>query len=346
MKYKKLRKELQKSADEAWSIIEEKHNICIIPHKNPDGDALGASTGLAILLEKLGKTVNIVSPNDFPEFLQWLPGNDKITIWFKHKYKAEAIIKKSDLIIFLDFNNLERIGDMEKLVSSLPIKKIMIDHHPYPENIADVIISDTLSSSTSELVTHFIVFNRKLDLLDSDSASSLLTGIITDTGSFSYNSSQPETYEALKVLLSKNVDKDDIYNKVFNNYSFDRMRLMGYALNEKMVYLPDYKMAYIYLTKEELKKYNFVSGDSENFVNLPLSIKGVVFSALLLEKDDRIKMSFRSKKTFPANKFASEYFNGGGHLNAAGGHFFGSMQETIDEMNKALKKYKETLNNV
>jgi len=340
-----LREHLKEKAKEAWQIIENKKNICIIPHKNPDGDALGASTAMALLMEKMGKTANIISPNDYPEFLQWLPGNDKIIVSFKHKYKAERIIENADLLIFLDFNNLDRIEGLNKLAEKASCKKLMIDHHPYPKNIADCIISDTLASSTSELLTHFIVFGGYENLIDTDIASSLLTGIITDTGSFSYNSSQPETYTALSVLLSKGVDKDDIYNKVFNNYSFDRMRLMGYALNEKMIYMPEFNTAYIYLTKKELEKYNFVSGDSENFVNMPLSIKGVVFSALFLEKDDMIKLSFRSKKTFPANKFSEKYFNGGGHLNAAGGHFFGTMEEAIKQFETALTDFKDDLLN-
>ena len=338
-----MRAHLQNATRQAWQLINNSKNICIIPHKNPDGDALGASTGLALVLSELNKNVDIISPNDFPEFLQWLPGNEKIKVWFKQKYKSEKIIASADLIIFLDFNTLERIDKLANPIKANSTPKIMIDHHPNPSKIADIIISDTLASSTSELITHFLVFGKMESLINKDVASSLLTGIITDTGSFSYNSSQPETYKALSVLLSKNIDKDDIYNKVFNNYSFDRMRLMGYALNKKMIHLPKYRTAYIFLNKKELSDYNFVSGDSENFVNLPLSIKGVVFSVLFLEKDDKIKISFRSKKNFPANKFSSDFFNGGGHLNAAGGHFYGSMTEAIKHFEKALDDYKTLL---
>jgi len=330
----------------AISLIQENQNIVIIPHHNPDGDALGASFGLRLVLQNLSKNARVVAPNDYPEFLHWLPGSQEAIIWFRQRKTAIRAIEKADLLIFLDFNDLNRIENMKETIEATKVPKLMIDHHPYPTEIADVMISDTEASSTSELVTQFIKWAGFTDKINKKVASCLLTGIITDTGSFSYNSSHPETYEALSLLLETGVNKDKIYDNVYNNYSFQRMQLMGFALNERMKYIPKYNTAFIYLTKEDLKNYNFRPGDSEGFVNLPLSIKGVVFAAFFMEKDDKIKMSFRSKFSFPANKVASDYFNGGGHLNAAGGHSALSMDEAIKQFESVLKEYKSDFDNL
>lgn len=330
----------EESLKQALSLIKEKENIIIIPHYNPDGDALGASFGFKLFIQSLGKKVKVIAPNDYPEFLHWLPTSNDTIIWFRQKKTAKRILENADLIIFLDFNDLNRIEDMKDTIESLNIPKIMLDHHPYPKNIADVIISDTSVSSTSELVTHFINWTGYKEKVNKNIASCLLTGIVTDTGSFSYNSSQPDTYEALSILLETGVNKDKIYNNIYNNYSFSRMQLMGFALSERMIQVHKYNTAFIYLTKDDLKKYNFKPGDTEGFVNLPLSIKGIVFSALFIEKHDRIKISFRSKFSFPANKVSNDYFNGGGHLNAAGGYSKLDMEGTISLFKSVLNEYK------
>ena len=341
-----MKKITQNNLDNTISLIKDKDNIVIIPHYNPDGDALGASFGMKLFIRSLRKNATVIAPNDYPEFLHWLPTSQETVIWFRQKKTALRILEKADLLIFLDFNDLSRIEDMKEIISNISVPKIMIDHHPYPKEIADIIISDTSVSSTSELVTHFIKLSGYSKNITKDIASCFLTGIVTDTGSFSYNSSNPETYEALSLLLETKVNKDKIYDNVYNNYSFNRMKLMGFALNERMKYIPKYNTAYIYLTKDDLKNYNFRPGDSEGFVNLPLSIKGVVFSVFLMEKDDKIKMSFRSKFSFPANKIANKYFNGGGHLNAAGGYNNTSMQETINKLESILKEYKSDFDEV
>lgn len=330
----------------ALLLIQEKNEIVIIPHHNPDGDALGASFGLRLVLQSLGKNVKVIAPNDYPEFLHWLPGSQEAIVWFRQRKTAIRVLEKADLVIYLDFNDLNRIEKLKETVETLTVPTIMIDHHPFPKEIADVNISDINSSSTSELVTRFIKWAGFTNKINKKVASCLLTGIITDTGSFSYNSSHPETYEALSLLLETGVNKDKIYDNVYNNYSFKRMQLMGFALNERMKYIPKYNTAIIYLTKEDLKNYGFRPGDSEGFVNLPLSIKGVVFSAFFMEKNDKIKMSFRSKFSFPANKVANDYFNGGGHLNAAGGHSNLSMEESINKFEKVLREYKTDFDNV
>jgi phosphoesterase RecJ-like protein len=323
--------------------IESNNNFVIIPHHNPDGDAIGSALAVKNFLDKLGKTSTVISPNDYPEFLHWLPKNDSVVVWFKNKFKAKALIEKAEVAIFVDFAQLSRIDEFEENLFDNKIK-ILFDHHPDTEKFPDIKITDTRVSSTAELVGRFLMETKYLNLIDKDIASCLLTGIITDTGSFNHNSSRPETYEVLTVLLKTGVNKDKIYNKVYNNFSFDRMRLLGKMLNDKMNYLPGFATAYICLSKEEMKDYKFQPGDSEGFVNIPLGIKGVVFSVFFMEKHDKIKISFRSESSFPANEIAKKYFEGGGHKNAAGGQSKLSMEETIKKFKEILEEYKAILN--
>ena len=323
--------------------IEENNKFVIIPHHNPDGDAMGSALAFKVLLDKIGKQATVVTPNDYPEFLHWLPKNDSVVVWFKNKYKAKAIIEAADVAIFVDFAQLSRIEEFsDKLFNGKT--KILFDHHPDTEEFPDFKISDTRASSTSELVGRFFMETKYASLIDKDIASCLLTGIITDTGSFNHNSSRPETYEVLSILLKTGVNKDKIYNKIYNNFSYNRMKLLGLMLNEKMVYLPDFSTAYICLTKKEMEAHNFQHGDSEGFVNVPLGIKGIVFSVFFMEKNDKIKISFRSTGSFPANEVAKKYFNGGGHKNAAGGFSKLNMEETIKKFNEILIEYKAILN--
>ena len=323
--------------------IDDNKTFVIIPHHNPDGDAMGSALAFKVLLDKLGKHATVVTPNDYPEFLHWLPKNDSVVVWFKNKYKAKAIIEAADVAIFVDFAQLSRIEEFNDKIFEGKTK-ILFDHHPDTEDFPDLKITDTRVSSTSELVGRFFMETKFSSLIDKDIASCLLTGIITDTGSFNHNSSRPETYEVLSVLLKTGVNKDVIYDKIYNNFSFDRMRLLGLMLNEKLNYLPDFSTAFICLTQKEMEEYKFQHGDSEGFVNVPLGIKGIVFSVFFMEKKDRIKISFRSTGSFPANEIARKYFNGGGHKNAAGGFCKLSMDDTIKKFKEILTEYKAILN--
>jgi len=247
------------------------------------------------------------------------------------------------LIFTLDFNVPSRMAKMEAAVMNAPAPKILVDHHLHPGDYAKVAISYPEISSTSELIFRLICRLGDFSKINLACAECIYTGMMTDTGGFTYNSNKPEIYTIINELIKLGVDKDDIYRKVFNNYSADRMRLMGYALFSKMKIYPEYKAALITLTLRELQEFNFQNGDAEGLVNLPLSIDGVVFSVFMREDTDKIKISLRSQGTFPANKVSSDLFNGGGHLNAAGGESYISMQESVKKFEEALPNYKDFL---
>lgn len=315
--------------DELKQLLTFRSKIVITTHQNPDGDAMGSVQGLSLFLKKNGHEVQVIVPNEYPEFIQWLPGNDKVISYHRGKKAADEIIAKAELIFQLDYNDLKRCSEMKDAIASSKGRKIMIDHHPYPQLSVDFSISFTHVSSTSELVYEFILMLGGHELIDKSIATCLYVGIMTDTGCFSYNSSYPRTFDIVAALLKHKIDKDEIYRRVYENFSVHRMRLLGYCLNEKMLVFPEYHTALITISQEEQKRFEFATGDSEGFVNLPLSIKDIWFSAFFMEKRDKIKISFRSRGSFPVNAFSEKYFSGGGHLNASGGESQMTLDETI-----------------
>lgn len=323
--------------------LKETEKVVIVTHISPDGDAMGSSLGLYHFLTSQGKTVNIIVPNAFPEFLKWMPGAKDITLYDKNKEYANKLIADADMICCLDFNALKRIEEMGIAVKEAKARKVMIDHHPFPDDICSIVMSHPEISSTSELVFRLISRMGYFDDITKEGAECIYTGMMTDTGSFTYNSNNQEIYFIISQLISKGIDKDDINRSVYNTYSESRLRLMGYVLHSKMKVYPEYQAAMISLTQNELKEFNYVKGDSEGFVNIPLSIKEVKFVVFFREDTDMIKVSLRSVGDFPCNKFASEYFGGGGHLNASGGEFYGTMQQAIEIFEQALEKYKPLL---
>ena len=323
--------------------LKKTEKIVIVTHISPDGDAMGSSLGLYHFLTSQGKTVNIIVPNAFPEFLKWMPGAKDITLYDKNKEYANKLIAEADMICCLDFNALKRIEEMGIAVKEAKARKVMIDHHPFPDDICSIVMSHPEISSTSELVFRLISRMGYFDDITKEGAECIYTGMMTDTGSFTYNSNNQEIYFIISQLISKGIDKDDINRNVYNTYSESRLRLMGYVLHSKMKVYPEYQAAMISLTQDELKEFNYVKGDSEGFVNIPLSIKEVKFVVFFREDTDMIKVSLRSVGDFPCNKFASEYFGGGGHLNASGGEFYGTMQQAIEIFEQALEKYKPLL---
>jgi len=292
--------------------------IVIITHINPDGDAIGSSLGLLNILVNAGHITDVITPNDYPGFLQWLPGNNSVLVYSGNKEAALKKILEAEIIFSIDFNDLKRIKQFYKPVENSGAYKVMIDHHPDPEYFAEC-------------------------LINKEAAVCLFTGIMADTGCFSYNSSNKNTYLIIADLLDYKFSKNEIYYRLYDNFTANRMRLLGYALNEKMEILPDYNTAIISLNKKELEKYKFRTGDSESFVNYPLSIKNICFSAFFIEREDHIKVSFRSKGDFAVNEFSKKHFNGGGHLNAAGGESYTTMKETLEKFKKLLPAYKEKL---
>ena len=318
-------------------IISKKNKIAITGHVNPDGDAIGSCLALYHFFKKLDFEVKICVPNKIPKFLKWLPDAKKIINHEYIKNTAESVLKHADIIFCVDYNSVERTADMQHAISNSKATKILIDHHPEPQDFVDFTFSDTKISSAAELCYYFIK-EYQPNLFDKSIAECLFTGIITDTGMFEYSSATAETLKVASFLMSFGIDKQEILNQIYHNFSVDRMRLMGYVLNEKMIILPEKKTAYISLTKEEFKKYNYVVGDHENFVNLPLSINNIYVSALFLEIDNSIRISLRSQGDYDVNKIARKYFSGGGHKNAAGGYSKLTMKETLKNFEEIIKK--------
>jgi phosphoesterase RecJ-like protein len=330
--------DLSKYTKELSKLFSSSENILIISHINPDGDSIGAQLALYHYFKARNKNVSLMAPNNLQEFLKWMDGADQINIFIKDRKKSRMLVEKADLIVMLDFNQSGRLGEAEDSVTASNAKKVVIDHHLDPENFADLIISDPAKCSTSELVHEIVCEINGTKFINRSYAEALYVGIITDTGNFEHGSYSSRTFRIVADLLDSGIIKEKIINLIYNNFSSDRIRLQGFALNQRMVVMPEYRTAYIYLSKNDLKEYNHVKGDTEGFVNMPLSIKGINFSALFIEKDNFIKLSFRSKGNFPSHEFASLYFSGGGHLNASGGEFYDTLENTITYFLKVLKE--------
>ena len=321
------------------SWIREAKRIAILTHTNPDGDAIGSSLALALALRKLDIETNVVIPDGLPDFLRWLPGIELSTTFAYKQEKATQIIESADLIFCLDFNDPKRLNGVEKHFAESDAKTVLIDHHQDPVQFTDVTISETWRGSVGEMIYLFLKDLFDEDLLDKDIATCLYVAIMTDTGNFNYASSYPEIFHIVGDLMKYNLEKDRIYSNVYDAYTEDRMRLQGYVMQEKMVVHPKYHTAYISLTDEELKRFNHRKGDTEGFVNIPFAIKGIRFTALFVEKKEVIRASFRSKGNFPVNRVATEHFHGGGHINAAGGDSFLTMEETLKNFESLLADY-------
>ena len=330
--------ELSKYTKELSRFFSTSGNILLVCHINPDGDAIGSQLALYHYLKAQGKNSTMISPNNLQEFLKWMPGADLINIFIRKREYCKRLIEQADLIVLLDFNQPDRLGEAETSIISSPASKIVIDHHLNPVNFTNLLISDPEKCSTSELIYELVTSINDGPFLSKQYAESLYVGIITDTGNFEHGAYSSRTLRIVADLLDTGIEKEKILNLIYNNFSSHRMRLQGFALNERMIILPEFQTAYIYLTKNDLASYYHVKGDTEGFVNLPLSINGIVFSALFIEKDGFVKLSFRSKGNFPVNEFASEFFSGGGHLNASGGEYSGTLDNTINYFLKVLKE--------
>ena len=325
-------------------LLSTKKKIVIVPHKNPDGDALGSTLGLQHYLNLNNHTTHIIAPNDYPDFLKWLPNESGILKYDSQKDVCDSIIEQSDIIFTLDFNALNRAGDMEMVLTCATAIKIMIDHHQEPDDYAQYMYSDVKMSSTCEMVYNFIGMLGDKDKITADIATSLYTGIVTDTGSFRFPSTTSNTLRVAAFLMDCGADHSEIHNQIFDTNSYNRLQLLGKALNNLKTY-PEYKTAFITLSQDELNAYNFKKGDTEGFVNYALSLNQIVFAAIFIEdkQQEIIKISFRSKGTFSVNEFARMHFNGGGHNNAAGGKSDLSLGATIDKFISILPNYKKEL---
>ena len=322
-------------------LLSTPKKIAIIPHRSPDGDAMGSTLGLYHFLLKNNHHPVVVSPNEFPDFLAWMPGSETVKIFEKDKKNSAKILEEAELIFTLDFNALHRVGEMENVLNKLKVPFVMIDHHQSPDDYATVTYSDVAFGSTCEMLYNFISFLGKKSDIDKTIGTCIYTGILTDSGSFRFPKTTGTTHRIIADLIDLGVENTEIPTLLFDNSSFGRLQLLGRALQNTKV-LADKKTAYTTLTQDELNTFNFVKGDTEGIVNYGLSIKDIVFSAIFIEnrEENIIKISFRSQGDFDVNQFARDHFNGGGHRNAAGGKSELSMGETVTKFEDLVTKLK------
>ena len=334
----------EKTTQIVKNLLVSPQKIVIIGHKNPDGDAIGSCLGLSFFLKSIGHKTMVVMPNDFPDFLKWLPGVEEVIIHEKDTEKSTKYIEDADIVFTLDFNSLDRVGDLQPILEKSNAKFVMIDHHQQPADYAVAMYSDVTMSSTCEMVFHFIDALGQTEKITKEIAINLYTGIMTDTGSFRYPSTTATTHRVIARLIEAGAESATIHQEVYDTNSMERMKLLGHALNNLHV-LKEYHTAYITLTQKDLDEYNFKKGDTEGFVNYALSIKGIVFAVIFIEnkQESIVKMSLRSKGSFSVNDVAREHYSGGGHINAAGGKSSQSLNETVTEFLSILPRYKNEL---
>ena len=326
------------------SLLSAPKKIVIVPHKNPDGDAMGSTLALYIYLKKTGHDALVIAPNDYPKFLKWLPYEDTVLKYEHNKEEANTKIAEADLIFTLDFNALSRTGEMGDVLQEATAHFVMIDHHQQPDDYAVVTYSDVTICATSQMVYHTLEKLEATDLIDKDMATCMYTGIMTDTGSFRFSSTTAETHRVIAHLIDHGADNAFIHEQIYDANSFHRMQLLGKALTN-LTEVPEYKTAFITLSQDELDTFNYQKGDTEGFVNYGLSLDGIKLAAIFIEsrQDNIVKISLRSKGDFSVNEMARTHFSGGGHINAAGGKSDDSLAETVAYFISILPQYKEAL---
>ena len=320
-------------------LLSTPKKIAIIPHRGPDGDAMGSTLGLYHFLLKNNHQPVVVSPNEFPDFLAWMPGSETVKIYEKDKENCTKILEDAEVIFTLDFNALHRTGEMEHVLEKLTAPFIMIDHHQKPDDYAAFKYSDTSFGSTCEMLYNFILFLGKKADIDKTIGTCIYTGILTDSGSFRFPKTTGNTHRIVAELIDLGVENTEIPTLLFDNSSYGRLQLLGRAL-QNMKVITEHKTAYTTLTQDELNTFDYIKGDTEGIVNYGLSIKGILFTAIFIENKEEkiIKISFRSQGDFDVNQFARDHFHGGGHRNAAGGKSEVSMEETINKFEDLVTK--------
>ena len=316
--------------------IEKAKNIAIIGHKSPDGDAVGSCLALQMILEKQGKNAVSIVPDRFPDFLKWMTKSETVLQYDTQNTKVETILEDAEMVFMLDFNATHRVGKLKDSLESAKGFKVMIDHHQQPEDCCKVIFSDTKSCSTAQMIYEFIDALGLISELDVDIAASIYTGIMTDTGSFRFAATTAKTHRIAADLMDLGLEHHLVHQYVYDTNSINRLRLMGYSLSEKLKIYPEKGAALISLSEAELKQFNYKKGDTEGLVNYALSIAGVKMAVFMAQKDGVVKISFRSKGGFSVNQVAREHFNGGGHINAAGGMLEMSLEDAINKFETLL----------
>jgi phosphoesterase RecJ-like protein len=326
-------------------LLGEKTDVLITTHYNPDGDAIGSSLALYHFLSSLGINAKVLIPNELPSFLQWMPGIDQAVVYMENPERGKDMIASADLIFCMDYNALNRVKLFTEELRASDATRIIIDHHIQPENEFDLVFSVIGVSSTAELLYQIIEEAGFATVITKEMAECFFVGIMTDTGSFSFACNRPETFQIAANLIKTGMDVERVHRMVYDTYSESRMRLLGQCLGTNLKVLPEYATAYIWLTKEDLERYDYQQGDTEGVVNYALSIQNVAVAALFTERGDRIRVSLRSKGEFSVNEFARAHFNGGGHRNAAGGDIFKTMPDALAWFESLLPAYSVDIQN-
>lgn len=325
-------------------LLSKPKRIVITTHPKPDGDAMGSSLGLYSYLVQLGHQIQVISPTDYPNFLAWMPNNSEVIIFTKEEEKSKDLIAKADIIFCLDFNSLSRIYELGEIIRDTKAKKVLIDHHLEPEGFEDFRFWTTSACATAQLVYEFIVdFMGNRELINKDVASCLYTGIMTDTGSFRFRSTTAHVHHIVADLIDCGADNTLIHQLVYDDFSISRLRFLGHCLLNKLEVLPEYNTAIILISKEELEQFHVNTGDTEGIVNYALSISGIRLAALIIERDEVVKLSLRSIGDFPVNEICKKYFSGGGHKNASGGISNETLAATREKFNVILPEYQSLL---
>ncbi len=328
---------------EVNNLLSEGAKIAIVTHNNPDGDAMGASLAMYHYLNLKGYSTTVISPSDFGNFLKWMPGNEAVINFLEKPESSKNKVAEADIIFCLDFNGLDRTQDLAEPIKANNGYKVLIDHHLEPDGFEDYKIWNPTASATTEIIFDFIEQSGDANLIDNNIATCIYTGIMTDTGSFRFSSTNARVHRIISELMEKDINHVDIHEKIYDSFTQNSLRFFGYCTDQKLTVLDELRTAYIYVTKDDIARYNIQKGQTDGLVNFTLSLSNVVFGALIKEGDDVVKISFRSKGRFPANKFAAQFFEGGGHLNAAGGKSDLHLPETINKFKESLEVYKPLL---
>jgi phosphoesterase RecJ-like protein len=327
-----------------YPLVTQPANVVITMHQKPDGDAMGSALGLYHFMIQLGHTVTVISPTNWADFLDWMPGIEKVIDFEKNRERSVGIVHKSDLIFCLDFNILHRTKHMEHLLTNAKGKRILIDHHQQPQEAAFAYgVSNVYKSSTCEMVYDFITESGHTDLINVDVAACLYTGLMTDTGSFRFPSTTASVHRIIAHFKELGLNHSIIHENIYDNFLESRLRFLGHALLNRMEVLYEYNTALMYISKEDILKYEIKTGDTEGLVNYLLSVKGMKMGALVTDRDEERRWSFRSKGDFDVNTFARNHFEGGGHKNAAGGRASDSLEITVNKFKEILKTYEAQL---
>ncbi len=326
-------------------LLNSPKSIVIVTHHKPDADALGSSLGLYQVLTKKKHSVTVITPTDYPKFLHWMEGNEQVLIFNEgNQIKSQQLIEAADIIFCLDFSSLHRINELGDYIKDSSAKKVLIDHHLDPEDFADFTFWSQEAAATAELIYELLIKIGYKHLIDPQVAESLYAGIMTDTGSFRHSNTSPKVHRITAELMELGADTHQVSRRIYDSNSYERLKFTGFALSERLVILPEFNTAYMAVSNQDLARFNSKTGDTEGLVNHALSISGIVLAAVIIDRGEVVKISFRSIGDFPANQLAQDHFEGGGHLNAAGGRSNLSLEKTVEKFIDVLPLYKSELN--